>query len=109
VENIQALYKSVGTAYGLDSWDWDSRDYVCVTHYFTSPMYVISYVVSNDAALQLYQMEKAEKGTGLACYTENLMTMESYFLSFLEGAGLESPFAPGRLEEVRKTLEEVLK
>ena len=58
--------------------------------------------------LQLYQMEKTEKGTGLACYTENLITMEAYFLSFLKSAGLESPFAPGRLEEVRKTLEAVL-
>ena len=108
VENIQALYQTVGTAYGFDSWAWDSRDYVCVSHLFTSPMYVVSYVVSNDAALQLYQMEKAEKGTGLACYTSNLTTMEAYFLSFLKSAGLESPFAPGRLEEVRKTLEAVL-
>ena len=108
VENIQALYQTVGTAYGFDSWVWDSRDYVCVSHLFTSPMYVVSYVVSNDAALQLYQMEKAEKGTGLACYTSNLTTMEAYFLSFLKSAGLESPFAPGRLEEVRKTLEAVL-
>jgi oligoendopeptidase F len=108
VENIQALYQTVGTSYGFDSWAWDSRDYVCINHFFTSPMYVISYVVSNDAALQLYQMEKAEKGTGLACYTDNLTTMEAYFLAFLESAGLKSPFDPGRLEEVRKTLEVVL-
>ena len=108
VENIQALYQTVGTAYGFDSWAWDSRDYVCITHFFTSPMYVISYVVSNDAALQLYQMEKAERGTGLACYTQNLNTMEAYFLAFLESAGLKSPFTPGRLEEVRQTLEVVL-
>ena len=108
VENIQALYESIGRAYGFDSWAWDSRDYVCTSHFFTSPMYVVSYVVSNDAALQLYQMEKAEQGTGLACYTENLTTMQPYFLAFLEEAGLKSPFAPGRLEEVRKTLETVL-
>jgi oligoendopeptidase F len=108
VENIQALYESIGIAYGFDSWGWDSRDYVCTSHFFTSPMYVVSYVVSNDAALQLYQMEKMEQGTGLACYTENLTTMQPYFLAFLEEAGLKSPFAPGRLEEVRKTLETVL-
>ena len=108
VENIQALYESIGRAYGFDSWAWDSRDYVCTSHFFTSPMYVVSYVVSNDAALQLYQMEKMEQGTGLACYTENLTTMQPYFLAFLEEAGLRSPFAPGRLEEVRKTLETVL-
>lgn len=108
VENIQALYEEVCTAFGFDSWDWDSRDYVCINHFFTSPMYIISYVVSNDAALQLYQMEQAEKGRGLTCYVDNLTTTEAYFLAFLESAGLKSPFTQGRLEEVRKTLEAVL-
>ena len=109
VENIQALYYSVGQAYGLDSWSWDSRDYVCITHFFTSPLYIISYVVSNDAAFQLYQMEQAEKGSGLAWYSANLASPEAYFLAFVEYSGLENPFATGRLEKVRKTLEEVLK
>lgn len=109
VENIQALYTRVGTDFGFDSWDWDSRDYVCINHFFTSPMYIISYVVSNDAALQLYQMEQAEKGKGLSCYVDNLTTTEAYFLSFLESAGLRNPFDQGRLEEVRRTLEIVLK
>lgn len=107
--NIQQLYEETGLAYGFDSWAWDSRDYVCINHFFTSPMYIISYVVSNDTALQLYQMEKAEKGKGLQCYTDHLTSREAYFLAFLESAGLQSPFAPGRLEEVRSTLEKVLK
>jgi oligoendopeptidase F len=107
--NIQRLYEETGLAFGFDSWAWDSRDYVCINHFFTSPMYIISYVVSNDAALQLYQMEKAEKGSGLKCYTDHLTSQEAYFLAFLEQAGLQSPFDPGRLEEVRKTLENVLK
>ena len=71
-------------------------------------MYIISYVVSNDAALQLYQMELEEKGSGLACLEANLDTQEYYFLSFLRSADLESPFARGRVESVRRTLEEVL-
>jgi oligoendopeptidase F len=108
-ENIQRLYEETGMAYGFDSWAWDSRDYVCINHFFTSPMYIISYVVSNDAALQLYQMEQAEQGSGMKCYTDHLTSREAYFLAFLEKAGLQSPFAPGRLEEVRITLEKVLK
>jgi oligoendopeptidase F len=108
-ENIQQLYEETGLAYGFDSWAWDSRDYVCINHFFTSPMYIISYVVSNDAALQLYQMEQAEQGSGMKCYTDHLTSREAYFLAFLEKAGLQSPFAPGRLEEVRITLEKVLK
>lgn len=104
-ENIQALYASICNAYGIDGPNWDSRSYVVITHYYTSPLYVISYVVSNDAALQLYQLEAAQEGAGLACFEENLVTMQPYFLAFLEEAGLESPFAPGRIGKVRQTFE----
>lgn len=108
-ENVQALFAQVGKDFGMDSLElWDSRGYVAVNHFFTSPLYVISYVVSNDAAMQLYQMEKEESGTGLASYTDNLATEESDFLAFLEEAKLESPFADGRVEEVKKTFEAVL-
>ena len=105
VENVQALYEQVGTDFGFPSWNWDSRDFVTMPHYFTNPMYIISYVVSNDAAFQLYQLEQAEEGSGLARYEAHLQSEESYFLSFLESAGLESPFTEGRLESVRQVLE----
>lgn len=108
VENIQALYEDVFVSYGLDVPGWDSRDYVCVTHFYESPMYIISYVLSNDAALQIYELEQAEKGKGLACFTDHLQVSQPYFLVFLKEAGLESPFADGRLTQVRQTLEEIL-
>ena len=107
--NVYALYDEIGTQFGFDSWDWDSRDFVMISHFYTDPMYIISYVVSNDAAFQLYQMEQEKTGTGLALYEEQLTTEQTYFLAFLEEAGLESPFAAGRVAEVRKTLENVLK
>ena len=109
VENIRALFEQTCNAYGLDVWQWDSRRFVEITHFFTSPLYVTSYVVSNDAALQLYRMEQEEKGTGLKLYQSQLATEESGFLAFVEAAGLESPFVEGRLAETRKMLEELLK
>ena len=109
VENVQSLYEQICTAYGLDSLAiWDSRDYVAISHFFTSPLYIISYVVSNDAAIQLYQMEQAEQGSGLTRYVDNLATEEVYFLSFLQQANLESPFADGRINAVKKTFETIL-
>ena len=108
VENVYALYEQIGRSFGFDAWGWDSRDFVIIGHFYTEPLYIISYVVSNDAALQLYQMEQKEKGTGLALYEKELTTEQSYFLMFLEEAGLESPFKNGRLKEVRKTLAKVL-
>lgn len=107
-ESVQDLYEQTGKDFGFDSGEWDSRDLVLIPHLFTNPAYVVSYVVSNDAALQLYQLELQEKGRGLALLEENLASMESYFLAFVESAGLESPFAEGRLDGVKQTLEQAL-
>ena len=108
VDALLALYKEVGTGYGFDSFGYDPREFVTVNHYFTNPLYIMSYVVSNDAAMQLYQLEQENPGQGLAKFEENLTTEEYYFLSFLDAAGLQSPFAEGRLQEVRATFEEIL-
>lgn len=107
-ENVRLLFQQTGEAFGFDSWDFDSRSYVGVTHFFVQPMYVISYVVSNDAAFQLYQLELQSSGEGLKIYTESLDTEQGQFLAFLEEAGLESPFAEGRLQAVKETFREIL-
>lgn len=108
VENVMALYEETGLAFGFDSWDWDSRDFVLINHLYTEPMYMISYVVSNDMAMQIYQMEKESAGAGLRTYELCIKSQDSYLLTFAEEYGLESPFAPGRLEQVRDTLQEGL-
>lgn len=102
--NLLELYEQVGLEYGFDSLDWDPRDMATVPHFYSNPMYVISYVVSNDAALQLYQMELETPGAGKACFEENLSTQESGFMTFLDSAGLQSPF--GRIDEVQALMEE---
>ena len=104
-ENLLALYEQVCTDYGFDSMaDWESWDLVTVQHYYSHPMYIISYVVSNDAALQLYQLELQTPGAGAEIFEESLDTEEGYFLAFLEEAGLRSPF--GRVAEVRELMEQ---
>ncbi len=108
VEGIQALYEQICIAYGLDTPYWDGRDYVCISHFYESPLYIISYVLSNDAALQIYEMELQQQGSGLNCLKQSLPSTQSYFLSFLEEAQLQSPFATGRLSRVRQTLEAIL-
>ena len=109
VENVQALYERIGIEFGLDSWDgWDSRDYVAITHLYTEPMYMVSYVVSNDLAMQIYQQEKASAGAGLTTYERCLESQDTYLLDFAENYGLESPFADGRLGAVKATFEKEL-
>ena len=108
VEHVQALFQEVATQYGLDLWQFGGSEYATVPHFFTEPMYIVSYVVSNDAAFQLYQMEQEEPGSGLAVYMDCLETSADGFMAFLEEAGLESPFAPGQIKAVADTLEQVL-
>lgn len=108
VENVDALFESTMAEYGMDIWEMNRRDYVQIPHFFIAPMYIISYIVSNDAALQLYQQEAAKAGAGLETYLQCLTTGQMYFVAFLEESKLESPFAPRRLEAVRKTFEDAL-
>jgi oligoendopeptidase F len=81
---------------------------VTITHFYTNPLYTISYVVSNDAAFQLYQMEQEKSGSGLKLYKNNLNCGNVSFLQFIEEAGLTSPFTPGRAASIRETLEQIL-
>ena len=108
VEGLYDLYDEVALDYGFESVGYDPREFVDITHFYTNPMYIISYVVSNDAAMQLYQMEQEKKGSGAELFEEHLDTEESYFLAFLEDAGLESPFAQGRITRVRDTFAQFL-
>ena len=108
VEGLLQLYDRTATEYGFDAVSYDEREFVTISHFYTNPKYIISYVVSNDAALQLYQMEQEEAGKGLACYEENLDTQCTYFLEFMEEAGLLNPFEEGRVARIRETFEAAL-
>lgn len=108
MENLYALYDTVAQSYGFDRVGYDRREFVDITHYYTNPLYIISYVVSNDAAMQLYQLEQAESGAGRELFEENLATQEAYFLTFLDSAGLKSPFTSGRILDVKETFACVL-
>lgn len=108
VEGLCLLYEEVAENFGFDAVGYDSREFVEINHFYTNPMYIVSYVLSNDGALQLYQLEEAQKGSGAELYQRHLATEEARLLAFLEQAGLESPFAPGRMASVAVLLREKL-
>lgn len=107
-DNVRQLFQNTCTDFGIPALMVGYFSYTSVVHFFVSPMYVVSYVVSNDAAMQIYQMELERSGAGLDCYVRNLSTNQPGFMQFLQDAGLDSPFKPGRLEEVLRTLTESL-
>ncbi len=107
-ENIRKAYEEVFKDYGLYYTGFESRSYIHIPHYFIAPVYIISYVVSADVAFQYYQVELEEQGAGLALMETTLESEQNQILGFVEEAGLESPFAQGRGQDIRKTVEEWL-
>ena len=103
-EAVVELYGSICADFGQDIWERDSRDFILIPHLYTNPMYVLSYVISNDAALQIYQAELDEAGSGLEIMEKNLATSEWYFLTFLNSAGLDDPFQENRGQQILETL-----
>lgn len=82
--------------------------WIDVQHFFVAPYYVISYCVSNDTALRVYERELNE-GDGLELYYELLsQDRDSTLPELTEAVGLGSPFAQGRIRELADFLEEQL-
>ncbi len=109
VEAVRALYADVLRTFGMDSMGRDHRDYTLIPHFFMSPLYVVSYVVSNDGAMQIYEKELQSKGAGLKLWEDGLYATEVGYLEFVEAKGLQSPFIQGRVAEIRAVLEKKLK
>lgn len=112
VENINAISLQTAKDYGYfeaDSEDYYAMSWIDITHFFEQPWYVISYCASNDAAFQIYQLELAEAGAGLAVY-EAILPRETdeFLVTIEEQGGLESPFAPGRMESTAALIREAL-
>ena len=106
-ENLVALYEEITVEFGFDVWEYEGTELAGLTHLFGYPCYVFSYVVSNDTAMQIYQLELEEKGAGLKVY-EDCLDSEAWNLTqFVEEAGLESPFTEGRLDEVAAIFEAI--
>ena len=105
VENVRALYAETVENYGFDQWNYDPREYITISHFYIAPMYIISYVVSNDVAMQIYQEEDAQAGNGRQLFEDSLGTEELTLLSFVESVGLADPFEKGRVAQLRQTFE----
>ena len=106
-QRLFAIFDEVSRDYGFDILGIDGSYLVQIPHFYIAPCYIFSYVVSNDAAMQIYQMERAESGAGLKMLTDNLAPTEITFMAFAEATQLESPFAEGRIQSVDETFRQV--
>ena len=80
-----------------------------ITHFFEYPFYVITYPVSNDIAMQVYELADKGGSTALDKYNELLSREYTGFLDNIEEAGFTSPFAPGRIERVAADMRSLMR
>lgn len=101
-EFINELFLELSEQYGTcgDDEKLCAMSWCDIVHFFEMPFYVISYPVSNDAAMQIYELELEKEGAGLEKYLEMLPREHSNLIDTLDSVGLESPFAPGRIQKV---------
>ena len=85
-----------------------SMGWVDIPHYFEQAFYIVSYPVSNDLAMQIYDLERGEPGAGLQRYLDNLERDFSGLMGLVDAGGFESPFAEGRLQAIAATAREIL-
>lgn len=108
-ENVNALYYECNSAYGLTTEGfetYDSQGWIDIQHFFIAPYYMISYCLSNDLALQIYQLEQETEGAGVEKYCDMLYTSAgATLLAFAEANALRSPFDEGRVAELADFLE----
>lgn len=101
-ETLNALSLSCMQDYGCVDGDEDfcSLYWTQITHLFETPFYVLSYCISVDSAMQIYQKELTQPGDGRDAYFALLDFPDMLFPDELEIAEMESPLTEGRVEQV---------
>ena len=79
-----------------------------IVHFFEYPFYVISYPVSLDVAMQIYELETQREGLGMDKYFEILPRDYDTFMETVTNGGLRSPFDEGAMASVAALIGEAL-
>ena len=99
--NDLSLQLSKDYGYYEEGWDnYYALTWIDIPHFFESPFYVVSYPVSNDIALQIYELEEERHGAGVEVLCAMIPRQYEGLMDTALSAGLESPFAPGRVQKI---------
>lgn len=102
-EMINEIFYECNEKFGMGMYGMEdilAPGWIDIQHFFIAPYYVISYCISNDVALQIYQNE-LDDGSGLESYYALLeRSANNTILALVEEAGMKSPFETGRMAEL---------
>ena len=79
-----------------------------ITHFFEYPFYVISYPVSLDVAMQIYELELQQPGRGMDKFFEILPHDWETFMETVTNGGLRSPFSEDSISSVAALIGDTL-
>ncbi len=103
VETVNGIFRQCCKDYGIYENGLDfyySKGWIDVIHFFEVPYYIISYCVSAETSLQVYQLEAEEAGAGVDAYFRLLdRDYSAGVQEVMQDAGLENPFRDQVLEE----------
>lgn len=112
LENINAISLQTSRDYGLTgSWSdaYYAKSWIDISHFFDSPLYVISYCVSDGVAMQIYEQEFAEAGAGLAVFYDYVdQAPNETFADLAALCGLEDPLSADQIAALAATIEQQL-
>ncbi len=110
LEKINGLANEVLQEFGLTSYYSDFPTlWVTVPHFFESAFYVISYITSNSAALEIYETELAGKGSGVDLYFALInWDHEKTFRENLSRVSMRDPFSGEAVDNLAKTLKAMM-
>lgn len=103
VEKVNQLFLDSCTDFGVAEPGFDfyySQCWIDVIHFFEVPYYIISYCVSAETALQVFELEEAQEGEGVNAYFR-LLDREygAGVQQVMENAGMDNPFRDEVLRE----------
>ena len=112
LENINAISLQTARDYGMiGSWSdtYYAKSWIDITHFFESPLYIISYCVSDSAAVQMYEHELAAPGEGLAAFYEYVdQAPDETFFDLIVLCGLEDPLSTAQITALAAMIEQQL-
>ena len=110
-EVLNETARQVAKEYGYYVYQYDeffSLSWIDIPHYFEQAFYIVSYPISDDLAMQIFDLERGEPGAGMQRYLDNLERDFSGMMGLVDAGGFESPFSPGRVEAIAATAREIL-
>lgn len=110
-EVLNELSLRLSKEYGYFEEGWEeyyAMSWSDIPHFFESPFYVVSYPISNDIALQLYELEKGESGAGVDKLCQMLPRQFEGLMDTALDAGLKSPFEEGRVQQIARDMRDWL-